>query len=64
MQQAIRLVSAMVDDHARGQGLFIEGFETDVQHFADGVFLDYIQLFDVGGGAHRVIADFPYWFCS
>jgi hypothetical protein len=44
-------MGAVVDDHARGQRLFIEGFETDVQHFADGVFLDYIQLFDVGGGA-------------
>ncbi|MNY60259.1 hypothetical protein D3C86_1967900 [compost metagenome] len=50
VQQAVGLVSAVVDDHAGGQGHFIEVFEADIQHFADGVFLDRVQLIDVGSG--------------
>ncbi|MNO79123.1 hypothetical protein D3C76_702830 [compost metagenome] len=59
MQQAVRLMGAVIDDHAGGQGLIVKSFETDVQHFADGVFLDCVQLLDVRGGApqaHRRVS--------
>ena len=51
MQQAVGLMGAMIDRHARGQGIVVEAFKTDVQQFTDGVFLDRVELVDIRLGA-------------
>jgi hypothetical protein len=57
----VRLMGAMIDDHARRQGRR-RRLKADIQHFADGVFLDGVQLLDVGVVRHKVIAGFLCWF--
>jgi len=51
MQQAVGLLGALLDHHARGQGIVVEAFTPDVRQFTDGVFLDLVELVDLLLGA-------------
>src|SRR5450830_1775014 len=58
VQQAVGLMGTVIDDHAGGQGLFVETFEANIQQLTDGVFLLGIELLDIGLGApqaHTVV---------
>lgn len=48
MQQPVGLMSACIDRHAGGNRGFIEGFEADIQQFADGVPARAVKFFQVG----------------
>src|SRR3990167_145462 len=48
MQQAVRLMGARIDRHAGADGFVVEGLETNIQLFADGVFQGFVELLEIG----------------